>query len=47
MEDKITDQGKTSFAITCKECGGEAEVVFNEYETLTEEQTQQAVLEAL
>ena len=33
LEDKLTDQGKTSFGLTCKECGAEAKVEFNEYET--------------
>lgn len=45
LEDKITDQGITSFAITCKECGGEAEINLNEYESIEQEKRQRAVLE--
>jgi len=47
LEDKLTDQGQTSFAITCKECGGAADVILNEYETLKEQQAQRAALEEL
>lgn len=47
LEEKITDQGKTSFAITCKECGADAAVILNEYETLNEEKEQHAALEEL
>jgi len=47
LEDKIVDQGKTSFAITCKECGGDAKVTLNEYEMLDQEKEQCAALEAL
>ena len=47
LEDKIVDQGKTSFTITCKECGADAEVVLNEYENLNEQKSQIAALEEL
>ena len=47
LEDKIVDQGKTSFAITCKECGCDAEVVLNEYEDLDTVKQQHAALEDL
>ncbi len=47
LEDKIVDQGKTSFAITCKECGNDAEVVLNEYEDLDTVKQQHAALEDL
>jgi len=47
LEDKIADQGKTSFAITCKECGADAQVTLNEYENLDQEKEQCAALEGL
>ena len=47
LEDKIVDQGKTSFSITCKECGADAQVNLNEYETLDTEKAQCAALEGL
>jgi len=47
LEDKIIDQGKTSFAITCKECGCDATVTLNEYENLDQEKQQCAALEGL
>ena len=47
LEDKIVDQGKTSFAITCKECGADAQVTLNEYENLDNQKAQRAALEGL
>ena len=47
LEDKIVDQGKTSFAITCKECGADAQVTLNEYEDLDTVKQQHAALEGL
>jgi len=47
LEDKIVDQGKTSFAITCKECGCDAQVTLNEYENLEQEKEQRAALGGL
>jgi len=47
LEDKIVDQGKTSFAITCKDCGADAEVILNEYERLDQAKAQSAALEGL
>jgi len=47
LEDKIVDQGKTSFAITCKECGADAQVTLNEYENLDTEKQQLVALEGL
>ncbi len=47
LEDKIVDQGKTSFAITCKECGGEARIILNQYEHLDEHKSQALALEGL
>ena len=31
LEEKLTNQGKTSFSLTCKDCGGDSKVVFIEY----------------
>ena len=47
IEEKLTNQGKTSFTLTCKECGGDAEVVFNEYEELNKESSEKKALEGL
>ena len=47
LEDKIVDQGKSSFAITCKECGASARVVLNQYEFMDESKSQQKALEGL
>lgn len=47
LEDKIVDQGKSSFAITCKECGEVAEVILNQYEYLDESKSQRKALEGL
>ena len=47
LEEKLTDQGKTSFALTCQECGGDAEVIFNEYALIDEETRQRQALEEL
>ncbi len=47
LEEKLADQGKTSFSLTCSECGGDAEVVFDEYSTRDQESREKAALEAL
>ena len=47
LEDKIVDQGKTSFAITCIECGASAEINLNEYEQMDEQKSQITALEGL
>ena len=47
LEDKIVDQGKTSFAITCKECGADTQVTLNEYEDLDTDKAQLVALEGL
>ncbi len=47
LADKLVSQGKSSFAITCQECGADAEVELNEYETLEEEAAQRKALEEL
>ena len=47
LEEKLTNQGKTSFTLTCKECGADAKVVFNEYEGLNKESSEKKALEGL
>ena len=47
LEEKLADQGKTSFSLTCSECGGDAEVVFDEYSSSDQESREKAALEAL
>ena len=47
LEEKLADQGKTSFALTCTECGGDAEVTFDEYSTNDQRRREKAALEAL
>jgi len=47
LEEKLADQGKTSFSLTCSECGGDAEVIFDEYSTRDQESREKAALEAL
>ena len=47
LEEKLTNQGKISFALTCKECGGDSKVVFNEYEGLNKESSEKKALEGL
>ena len=47
IEEKLTDQGKTSFALTCQECSGDAEVVFNEYAKLDSQTQEKQALEGL
>ncbi|MFC1620658.1 hypothetical protein ACFL45_12045 [Candidatus Neomarinimicrobiota bacterium] len=47
LEEKLADQGKTSFELTCTECGGDAEVTFDEYSTNDQQRREKAALEAL
>ncbi|MEE9167915.1 MAG: hypothetical protein V3U24_10715 [Candidatus Neomarinimicrobiota bacterium] len=47
LEEKLAGQGKTSFNLTCQECGDEAEIVFNQYEAMDEEKRQRQALEGL
>ena len=47
IEEKLTDQGKTSFSLTCQECSGDAEIVFNEYEKLSTDSREKHALEGL
>lgn len=47
LEEKLTNQGRTSFTLTCKECGSDAEVVFNEYENLDKQDNERKALEGL
>ena len=47
LEEKLTDQGKNSFDLTCQECGADANIVFNEYALIDEETRQRQALEGL
>ena len=47
LEEKLTGQGTTSFALTCQECGADAEINFNEYEQLDKESTERKALEGI
>ena len=47
LEEKLADQGKTSFSLTCSECGGDAEVIFDEYSSQDQQRREQAALEGL
>lgn len=48
LEEKLADQGKTSFALTCSECGSDdVAVVFDEYSGADQERREKAALEAL
>ena len=48
LEDKLTDQGKISFALTCSECGSDdVRVVFDEYSSLEQECREKTALEGL
>ena len=47
IEEKLTDQGKTSFALTCQQCSGDAEIVFNEYAKIDAAAKEKQALEDL
>lgn len=47
LEEKLTQQGKTTWELTCKECGDEAEIEFNEYESADDHQQQKHALEGM
>jgi transcription elongation factor Elf1 len=47
LEELLTDQGKTSYKLTCKQCGESAEIEFNEYENIDEQKRQIQALEGL
>jgi len=46
LEEKLADQNRFP-ALTCKECGCDAEITFNEYEKTDEEKRQLTALEGL
>ena len=46
LEEKLADQNRFP-ALSCKECGCDAEITFNEYEKNAEEQRQLMALEGL
>ena len=45
IEEKLTDQGKTSFDLTCQQCRGDAEIVFNEYAKIDDAANEKLALE--
>jgi len=47
IEEKIVDQGKTNFELTCQDCSGDAEVIFNEYAKLDTQANEKMALEGL
>lgn len=48
LEEKLADQGKTSFSLTCSECGSDnVEVVFDEYSHQDQERREKMTLEGL
>ena len=48
LEEKLADQGKTSFALTCSECGSDdVQVVFDEYSSREQERREKTALEDL
>ena len=47
IEEKLTDQGKTSFALTCQECSADAKITFNEYEKINKNSNELSALEGL
>jgi hypothetical protein len=47
IEEKIVDQGKTSYALTCQDCSGDAKVIFNEYAKLDTQSNEKQALEGL
>lgn len=46
LEEKLADQNRYP-TLTCQECGADADITFNEYETLDEEKRQREALETL
>ena len=48
IEEKLTDQGRTSSSLTCSECGGDdVEVDFDEYAGMDQQRREKAALEDL
>ena len=47
IEEKLTDQGKSSFALTCQQCSGDAEITFNEYAKIDTASREKQALEGL
>lgn len=47
LEEKLVDQGKNSFTLTCSSCGADAIVTFDEYASRDQERREKAALEAL
>lgn len=47
LEEKLTNHGKTEFSLTCKNCGADAHINFNEYEQLETEAAERQALERI
>lgn len=47
LEEKLTGQGTTEFALTCQECGEPADITFNEFEADSEAKAEKQALEGL
>ena len=47
LEEKLAGTGKSDFSLTCQECGEPAEIVFNEFEAVSDESAQRNALEGL
>ena len=47
LEEKLAGTGKSDFSLTCQECGEPAEIVFNEYEAISDESSQRKALEEI
>ena len=47
LEEKLAATGKSDFSLTCQECSEPAEIVFNEYEAISDESSQKEALEEL
>ena len=47
LEEKLTNQGKNSFSLTCRECGAEAEIIFDEYARMDAQERERKALEGL
>ncbi len=47
LEEKLAGTGKNDFSLTCQECGEFGEIVFNEYENLSDESSLKEALKGL
>ena len=48
LEEKLADQGRTSFSLSCSECGSDdVQVIFDEYAGMDQQRCEKAALESL